>query len=117
MSRILRPLLSLFTVLALLAGTVQMAYARGQSPAVDEIVICNGHSAVTIGIDADGNATGEIFYCPDCASTALDAVSVQPPCLSECSKRLLDTVRVLYLTPSSRQFLIEQHARGPPLSV
>ena len=117
MSRILRPLLSLFTVLALLAGTVQMAYASGQTPAVDEIVICNGHSAVTIGIDADGNATGKIFYCPDCASTTLDAVSVQPPCLSEVRRRLSDTVRARYLPPSTRQFLIEQNARGPPLSV
>jgi len=117
MSRILRPLLSLFTVLALLAGTVQMAYASGQTPAVDEIIICNGHSAVTIGIDADGNATGEIFYCPDCASTALDAVSVQPPRLSEVRKRLSDTLTVLYQTPSTRRFLIELHARGPPLSV
>ncbi|MDG1430737.1 MAG: hypothetical protein P8L68_00310 [Paracoccaceae bacterium] len=69
-----RTLQAFLTAAILVIGTLQMAYASGQAPTVGELVLCTGHGAVTIGIDAEGNPTGEIFYCPECASTALVAV-------------------------------------------
>lgn len=77
MTRILHILTTTLAALILLIGTLQIAYARGMAPAVDEMVICAGHGIVTIGLDAEGNPTGEIFYCPDCASTAISLPNVE----------------------------------------
>lgn len=70
---------TLLAAAVLTIGTLQIAHARGMAPAVDEMVICAGHGIVTIGLDADGNPTGEIFYCPDCASTAIALSDVETP--------------------------------------
>ena len=117
MNRLVRHFQALLTALVLVAGTLQMAYASGQSPAVDEMVICTGHSAVTIGIDADGNPTGEIFYCPECASSVLDAVAVQPASNPTACETLSTLQPATHLTQYTLTGLIEFHARGPPVSV
>ena len=117
MTRVIRHLQALLTTLVLVTGTLQMAYASGQAPAVDEMVICTGHSAVTIGIDAEGNPTGEIFYCPECASTVLDAV-VAPPASTPNTCETLSTLQPpTFLTHAKLAGLIEVHARGPPVLV
>ncbi len=117
MNRIAHLVQTLLTALVLVAGTLQMAYASGQAPAVDEMVICNGHSAVTIGIDADGNPTGEVFYCPDCAATALVAVEASAAPLPASRA----TISVVYVASEASLVVplvnVPHPARGPPVSV
>ena len=117
MSRLLHHIQTLLTVLALLAGTLQMAYASGQAPAVDEMVICTGHTAVTIGIDADGNPTGEVFYCPDCATSALIAVDSAAAPIGDCRPASQAVFAAGTNDLPTPQFAVPYPARGPPVSV
>lgn len=112
-----RPLYALLTAAILMIGTLQMAFASGQAPAVDEMVLCTGHGAVTIGIDADGNPTGEIFYCPECAATALVAVETGSAHLPTHIEVSTSVAPASYSNSISLSTLVPHPARGPPASV
>ncbi|WGW03676.1 hypothetical protein [Tropicibacter oceani] len=48
--------------------SVQVAVARGASPAVGTMVICLGQTVVTVAVDSDGQPTkGTTHLCPDVA--------------------------------------------------
>jgi len=117
MTNAYRTFYALTTAAILVIGTLQMAYASGQAPAVGEMELCTGHGAVTVGIDADGNPTGEIFYCPECASTALIVVETGTVDLPACC-----VIATKAVAPPESHFVtltktLFHPARGPPVSV
>ncbi len=117
MNSAFRHLHALLTAAILVIGTLQMAYASGQAHAVDEMVLCTGHGAVTIGIDADGNPTGEVFYCPECASTAFVAVqngTVDLPGYIAVVSEQSPTPAPVSVAIT---IAVTHPARGPPVSV
>ena len=114
MKQSLTMLRNAIVVVALIVGTMQIAYARGAAPAVDQMVICTGQSAVTIGIDADGNPTGVVHYCPDCAATALVAIDVSHPLLPTRIGTVFDADRPRISQPETVVVVIAHPARGPP---
>lgn len=71
----LRPLVAVCAVFVLLVTAGMSGAARGQAKVAGEIVICSGQGAVTLTVDADGNPTGPVHWCPDCVLTLLAAVA------------------------------------------
>lgn len=117
MNRLRHILSTLLAALILVIGTLQIAHARGMAPAVDEMVICAGHGIVTIGIDAEGNPTGEIFYCPDCASPAIALPDVATP--MPAAQILRFEIASSFAAPIVAPVFapLTPPARGPPLFV
>lgn len=67
MTRLLRtfPAIALAVLLALTSQT--MATARGAPAPVGQAVLCTGMGPVTVLVDAQGQPTGKVHICPDCA--------------------------------------------------
>ena len=111
----LQSLLSVLLVLILGLSTYAVGVARGQAPAVGEMVLCTGQGIVTVGIDAEGNPVERQTLCPDNAATLLAAVAVAGPALpvapAVLGRRSLPAVAAAPLLPrpGARQ------ARAPPL--
>jgi hypothetical protein len=61
MNRCLRILLAAIIALT----SQQLALARGQSVAANEVALCLGGGLVTIAVDIDGNPVGPPHVCPD----------------------------------------------------
>jgi len=119
MNRILR-LLSLTTLcLALVAGSVSMAMARGQAVAMSKggitLIICIGYGVKTITLDDQGNPIGPVHPCPDCLA-GLSAYL--PPGLPALFPIMLPSQNVvaveLAALPRAAGVLVTR-ARGPPL--
>jgi hypothetical protein len=106
-----------FVILALIVATMQIAYARGAAPAVDQMVICTGQSAVVIGIDAEGNPTGVVHYCPDCAATALVALDIAQTTLPVPLLAASEAIRPRFLVSEYRPVIFGFGPRGPPSEV
>ena len=53
-------------ILVLVLASQSMAQARLMPAAVGQMVICTTNGAKIIGIDAQGQPTGEDHICPDC---------------------------------------------------
>jgi hypothetical protein len=67
-------------LLAMVAFTsVQLAAARGQSPAVGTMVICTGTGPVHILVDENGQPTGGLMVCPDYALAFFAHLDVTAP--------------------------------------
>ncbi|NDR57381.1 hypothetical protein [Aliiruegeria sabulilitoris] len=66
---------SLMLVLALGLSTVGFGVARGQAPAVGQMVICTGMGIVTLSVDAEGSPVETHTLCPDAALVSLAAVA------------------------------------------
>jgi len=117
MNSMLRKFTSVILALILSIGSLQMAVARTAPMPVDEMVICSGEGAYTIAVDAEGNPTEEVHYCPECASVTFAAIDVSAPDLP------IPAVATLMLeTPAPSLPVIQAacncpQARGPPLSV
>lgn len=76
--KLLRPILAL-GLCALMALTSQtMAVARGAPAPAGMMVICTGTGPVTIQVDSDGQPTGAVHICPDCALGLFDAPVISP---------------------------------------
>jgi len=74
MMRSLRPYLALCLALLLTLTSQTMATARGAPTPVGQAVLCTGTGPVTILVDAEGQPTGQVHICPDCALNFLDGV-------------------------------------------
>ena len=113
----LRKYASVFLALILTVSSLQMAIARHALMPVDTVVICSGEGAYTIAIDAEGNPTGEVHYCPECIASALIAIDVSAPdwAVPATTTLILD-VPALSL-PVFQAATLCPLARGPPLSV
>lgn len=59
--------------------SVQLAAARGQSPAVGTMVICTGTGPVHILVDENGIPTGGVMICPDYALAFYGGLDVTTP--------------------------------------
>ena len=59
--------------------SVQLAAARGQSPAVTTMVICTGTGPVHILVDENGQPTGGVMICPDYALAFFADLDVATP--------------------------------------
>lgn len=114
---VMRLLLRHITVLtlALFIGvtSVQLASARGQSPAVGTMEICTGTGPIHILVDENGQPTGGIMICPDYAMAFFADVSVGAPDLHPVplwqSLWISRTAVAAVSAPS-----IAAQARGPP---
>lgn len=73
-----RRLSSLFLVLMLIAGAVQMPAPRGQGVA-EGIMLCSGGAMVLVYLDAEGRPVPAPRICPDCtAAQAVALLGAQP---------------------------------------
>ncbi len=102
--------------LVVLLTSQQMAIARGSPAAAGTMVICGGQGIVTITVDAEGNPTGAVHICPDCAMSffAFDGgmpVSLAVSLRWEQVKFQQDFLRI------APQFRVRAQARAPPVFV
>lgn len=113
MKIVLRQLTTLLLGLLIAFTSVQLAAARGQSPAVSTMVICTGTGPVHILVDEDGQPTGRVMICPDYAVAFFAEVSHVTPAAIR-----LDRWQDLWLgQPDEHCFgagLPPAQARGPP---
>ncbi|MGH1425464.1 MAG: hypothetical protein ACRBBU_12105 [Pseudooceanicola sp.] len=73
-----RAILSLWLATILTLTGQAAAIARGQADSADWIEICSGSGVVMIGVDANGDPTGETVYCPENAAALFGAIAVAP---------------------------------------
>ena len=109
----LRSNLCAFTVLCLILTSQTMAVARGAQGPAGQMVLCTGNGPITVLSDANGQPTGPVHICPDCALGLFDTLStslgdVQRTSISFAISGTPSDVRVVSLTQLSF------HARGPP---
>ena len=71
--------LALALVLTLTGQT--MALARTAPDPAGHMVLCTGTGPVTVLIDAEGQPTGAVHICPDCALSLLDNPGGAPQAL------------------------------------
>lgn len=67
MRRIVDSLTAMLLLVVIAVTSVQLAAARGQSPAVGTMVICSGTGPLQIMVDENGDPTGGVMVCPDYA--------------------------------------------------
>ena len=107
---------SLLLILSLLASGLSGAITQAAAPAVDQVVICDGHGTSQIYLDAEGNPTVAPQHCPDCAPASVAVLS--PPASATWHDGTVTRLDVplqtlaLVHAPAS-----EPAARGPPLPV
>ncbi|WP_439522230.1 hypothetical protein [Marivita sp.] len=107
-----------FALMVLVIGftSVQLAAARGQSPAVGTMEICTGTGPVHILVDENGQPTGGVMICPDYALAFYADMTTPMP-----EARRVDAWHVLWM--SQMDVLAAEHptpqsqARDPPASV
>jgi hypothetical protein len=97
-------------------GSFQMAFARGQAAPTGHIVICSEQGLMTVLVDADGQPTGDVHLCPDCALNAL--VILATPCGLSGRAVLWSRIKAIgsTLCTLSRENR-RAPARGPPFPV
>lgn len=119
MTRLFR-LFSMITLcLALVAGSVSMAVARGQAVAMSKggttLVICSGYGVITITLDDQGNPVGPVHPCPECLA---GLAAYLPPGLPAVLPIVLKSEQVEVFEPATlprAAGLLPTRARGPPL--
>jgi hypothetical protein len=106
------------SLMALVIGftSVQLAAARGQSPAVGTMEICTGTGPIHILVDENGEPTGNIMICPDYA-LAFFADPLPQATTVEHFESWQKIWRDRISTITGGQNIPESHARGPPRSV
>lgn len=117
MSLKLRKYASVLLALILTVSSLQMAIARHALMPVDHMVICSGEGSYTIAIDAEGNPTGDVHYCPECIASALTAIDVTAPVLAIPAATTLTLEAPATSLPVLQASWSCHQARGPPLSV
>lgn len=117
MSLKLRKYASAFLALILTVSSLQMAIARHALMPVDHMVICSGEGAYTIALDAEGNPTDEVHYCPECIASALTAIEASAPEQAQPAATTLTLEAPAQSLPVPQVAWTCPQARGPPLSV
>ena len=109
---ILGVLVSLLGVTHLAAGM-----AHGAADPVGSIVICRGHAAVTIHIDADGNEVEGWTLCPEMLGTLLAAVATGQAMTA--TQQSVSTHLSLSRADAqvTGRYSILERTRGPPADV
>lgn len=109
----LRSYLFAFTVLCLVLTSQTMAMARGAQGPAGQVVLCTGTGPVTVLIDAEGQPTGPVHICPDCALGLFDAPSLDQDEIAQPLTPGKITVLPDDLSPDSLNQAVVR-ARGPP---
>lgn len=109
----LRRALPLLLAVIVAFSSVQMAVARGQAAPAGSMVICAGQGFVTVLVDAEGQPTGAVHLCPDCAlslfSAPLPEIPQTPVVLARTSPDWPCIGSAFHATPA-----LTQNARAPP---
>lgn len=113
MKSYLRPFTCFALVLLLGYASVVLATARGQAPAVGEMVICSGFGTHVVQVDANGNPTGPAHICPDGVASfvSVDAPVPVLPLRRIANGEVLSVKRAVALAQAAR---LRATARGPP---
>ena len=111
--RVVRIMLSfLLSVLLSLTG-YNAAVARAAAPAVDQVVICVGTSAVVVHVDADGQPTHAPHLCPECTlhvlGTGTDVGPLPHPITFTALAHAMRSTPLVARAP-----LVSALARAPP---
>ncbi|MRU16279.1 hypothetical protein FDP25_12625 [Roseovarius sp. A21] len=106
-----------FALALLLALTSQtMAVARGAPAPVGQAVLCTGTGPVTVLVDADGQPTGQVHICPDCALGLFNALTPTQPDLTHDTGK--SEAEAIDLTLEFRPTLsCAFAARAPPFAI
>lgn len=107
----------LFLACLTLVTSVGLGHARGMLPGESAIVICRGHAAVTIWIDAQGNEVSHGALCPDAALGLLTQGAVGGPGLGPVPGRASLLRSPLAAAPWPLAAPQGPLARGPPRPV
>lgn len=109
----MRPFTCFAMVLLLGYASVVLASARGQAPAVGELVICSGFGTHIVRVDAQGNPTGPAHVCPDglASFVSVDAPVPVQPLRRIANGERLSVERAVALAEAAR---LRATARGPP---
>ena len=96
--------------------SVAVGVSRGQADPAGTYVLCTGHGAVTVHVDARGNPTGMPTVCPDCVLAFLFTVEDRGTMQAASPVQ-----RHPYTFPRNDQphsaSLLRACARAPPVSV
>jgi hypothetical protein len=104
MTGALRTYLALALTLLLALTSQTMAVAQGAPHPVGQAVLCTGTGPVTVLVDAEGQPTGKVHICPDCALGVMDGVL--PP---QADVSATDHV----ITTKAPDFTIQNHPSAP----
>ncbi|MCH2075681.1 MAG: hypothetical protein MK180_02185 [Rhodobacteraceae bacterium] len=107
--------LSFLTALIVLTSA-GFGLARGIMPADQGIVICQGHAAVTIWIDAQGNEVEHQHLCPDEASFFKQG-ALQEPRVTAPEGTALSLTKASLSLAVAPALAAATNARDPPLPV
>lgn len=119
MFRIVRSISLVLLCLALVAGSVSMAVARGQAAAMSNggttIVICSGYGVLSITLDDQGNPVGPVHPCPECLAGLAAYLPPDNPAIAALTGLGERVVAIgLGARPRAASVLVTR-ARGPPL--
>jgi hypothetical protein len=119
MLKLFRPLGLVMLCLALVAGSVSMAVARGQAAAMSNggttIVICSGYGVLSITLDDQGNPVGPVHPCPDCLAGLAAYLPPDVPALVALVTRGVRAVVIGHNAAPRMAGVLVTRARGPPL--
>ena len=112
----MRHVTTLALMLMIGVTSVQLAAARGQSPAVGTMEICTGTGPIHILVDENGEPTGGVMICPDYAMAFFADVWAASPTAVR-----IDAWQEVWVGQTGvaayHLIRVETQARGPPLSV
>lgn len=109
-----RTYLAVALALVLTLTAQGMALARTAPDPAGQMVLCTGTGPVTVLVDAEGQPTGAVHICPECALSlfqmaATDAVNPLRP-TTWTTAQAID-----YKTELSNLARLPARARGPPV--
>jgi len=109
----LRTYLALALTLLLVLTSQTMALARGAPTPVGQAVLCTGTGPITVLVDAEGQPTGQVHICPDCAFGLMDAV-LRPQSDVFAADHVEDTEAADFTVQNHPSAPVVFAARAPP---
>ena len=113
----MRALALSFLTLLTLVTSVGLGFARGMLPPTDAVVICRGHVALTIWLDADGNEVEAAHLCAEAALALLTQPASPAPVPGHPVDRLLLLTGQDWVAPAAHAVAPPPTARGPPVLI
>lgn len=113
----LRPYLAGFLAVVLVLTSQGFALARTAEGPAGAMVICTGTGPVTVLVDEDGQPTGAVHICPDCALSLFDAISPASPAWLPDAAQSLDIKAKQHPLVRPHNLPDETRARAPPVRV
>lgn len=109
----IRAYLALALALVLTLTGQSMALARSAPGPAGQMVLCTGNGPVTVLVDSQGQPTGAVHICPDCALSLFqiathDTANTLPPTAWE------PVQEIDFIVEKSDLTRLTARARGPP---